>query len=58
MLKLGIEKANNVDYHFKDIKAHRNQLVNSTKIAYHFLNAGMILDAGCAKTKHMVLLLM
>lgn len=57
MLQLGIQKANNVAYHFKDIKSHRNQSINSTKIAYHFLNAGIILGAGCAKTKYVVFLL-
>lgn len=58
MLNLDIQKANNVEYHFKDIKSHRNQSINSTKITYQFLSAGIILGAGCAKTKNMVLLLM
>lgn len=58
MLKLDVQKANNVEYHFKDIKSRRNQSINSTKITYQFLNAGIILGAGCAKTKHMALLLM
>lgn len=57
MLTLGTQKANDIEYHFKDVKSHRNQSINSTKIASCFLNAGIILGAGCSRIKYMVLFL-
>lgn len=57
MRKLGTQKANDIEYHFKDVKSHRNQSINSTKIAYHFLNAGIIPGARSSKIKHTALFL-